>query len=189
MRSVPATVASVLSLCGAIGLQGCAVPHTMQPHPYGYHCPESDQSAATQAISWVGPAQEPDTTRLALWCQTVGPTVVDSIPGATLSPDAGYDPLMVVTWNLKGGSGDLERFLHDELMLTCNGSRSTTGDGFRHFVLIVQEAYRRSTSIPPFPRRRNRAAGHRRRTVERAAGHRYGGSTMWLGAVLLAIDA
>jgi len=81
----------------------------------------------------------------------VGPTVVDSIPGATLSPDAGYDPLMVVTWNLKGGSGDLVRFLHDELHVTCNDSRSTTGDGFRHFVLMVQEAYRRSDSIPPFP--------------------------------------
>ena len=151
MRSVRATVGSVLSLCGAIGLQGCAVPHTMQPHPYGYHCPESDQSALTQAISWVGPAQPHDTTELALWCQTVGPIVVDSIPRAKLSPEAGYDPLLVVTWNLKGGSGDLVRFLHDEFQLTCNDSRSTTNDGFRHFVLMVQEAYRRSTAIPPFP--------------------------------------
>lgn len=151
MRSVRAAVASALWLGGAFGLSGCAVPHTMQPHPYGYHCPESDHSATTQAISWVGPAQRPDTTKLAMWCQTVGPTVVDSIPAATLSPDTGYDPLMVVTWNLKGGSGDLVRFLHDELRLTCNDSLSTTGDGFRHFVLMVQEAYRRSTAIPPFP--------------------------------------
>ncbi len=151
MRKVSTAVGFGSLLCAAIGLSGCAVPHTMQPHPYGYHCPESDQSATTQAISWVGPAQRPDTTKLALWCQTVGPTVVDSIPGARLSPDAGYDPLLVVTWNLKGGSGDLVRFLHDELLLTCNGSSSTTGDGFRHFVLTVQEAYRRSAAISPFP--------------------------------------
>lgn len=150
MRSPRTTIGPALWLCGALALSACAVPHTMRPHPSGYHCPQSDRSATTKAISWVGPAQQHDSTKLALWCQTVGPSVVDSVPGARLSPDAGYDPLLVVTWNLKGGSGDLVRFLHDELHLTCNDSRSTTTDGFRHFVLTVQEAYRRSAVIPPF---------------------------------------
>lgn len=150
MPTPRAAIVSALGFC-ALLLSACAVPHTMQPRAFGYHCPQSDNSATAQAISWIGPEQRHDSTSLAEWCQTVGPAIVDSIPRARLSPDEGYDPLVVVTWNLKGGSGDVPRFLRDELKVVCDGRESTTREGFQHFVLLIQEAYRRSSVVPPFP--------------------------------------
>jgi endonuclease/exonuclease/phosphatase family metal-dependent hydrolase len=120
----------------------------MAPRPYTFRCPGQDDLRAG-TINWVSPAQPGDSAALAVWCETVGPPVIDSVPAATAnSPE---DTILVATWNLAGGGGDLSAFLAGELSWTCQQQRSAPGPGFRHFVLLVQEAFRRSPSVPPFP--------------------------------------
>lgn len=129
----------------------CTVPHTMQVKPYGYHCPQFDTTGPAGAVSWFSPAMEPDTSQIEYWCRTVGPAVIDSTPAGVLPTLAPNEPMTVVTWNILGGAGDLTGFLRDELHYTCDGVRSAPGPGFTHFVLVVQEAYRRSAEVPEFP--------------------------------------
>jgi endonuclease/exonuclease/phosphatase family metal-dependent hydrolase len=85
------------------------------------------------------------------WCVTVGPPVIDSLPDARLPTPGPDDTLTVVTWNILGGAGDLAGFLAEELSYVCDGRRSRPDPGFNPFILLVQEAYRRSTTVPEFP--------------------------------------
>ncbi len=127
----------------------------MQVRPFGYQCPEYDTAGPAGAVSWLSPALKPDTSNIEVWCQTVGPPVIDSLPDARLPTPGGGpdDTLTVVTWNILGGAGDLAAFLEDELHYVCDGrqSRPAPHPGFNHFILLVQEAYRRSTAVPEFP--------------------------------------
>jgi len=59
--------------------------------------------------------------------------------------------VVVLTWNIAGGGGDLSGFLNDELDWTCDGATSRPAPRFRPFVLLIQEAFRRSPAVPPFP--------------------------------------
>jgi endonuclease/exonuclease/phosphatase family metal-dependent hydrolase len=46
------------------------------------------------------------------------------------------------------GGGDLLAFLEGEAELSCEGAESRASDGFPHLVVLLQEAFRRSTDLP-----------------------------------------
>jgi endonuclease/exonuclease/phosphatase family metal-dependent hydrolase len=59
------------------------------------------------------------------------------------------DSLAVFSWNLAVGAGDLRSFLEEEVGLVCAGPDTRSSVLFPHFVVLLQEAFRRSTALPP----------------------------------------
>lgn len=82
------------------------------------------------------------------WCASVGPAVVDPLPGpaGAVADSAApvLDSLPVVTWNVHVGGGDVER-----LVAALREGRLTGGVPVRHFVLLLQETYRASDPLVP----------------------------------------
>lgn len=96
-------------------------------------------------ISWYVPAEARDRRALDAWCVGVGPAVVDTVPdhdGWT----AGGDSLRILVWNMSAGGGDLEEFLRREAGFRCGPPDAAVAPPF---VLLAQEAYRRSAQVPP----------------------------------------
>lgn len=91
---------------------------------------------------WFLPDDAADAWRLGLWCETVGRAVVRPLPDTLYG---GGDSLAVVTWNVHVGGGDVERLVAD---LRAGGL--TGGRPVRHFVVLLQEAYRADEALPDF---------------------------------------
>jgi endonuclease/exonuclease/phosphatase family metal-dependent hydrolase len=111
----------------------------------GRSCPDVSEQA------WYLPEAEGGQDRLNDWCRTVGPPVVSAEPTANFGGLASGGTLKVVSWNVDVGGGDVPAFLQTELGLTCEGSSSRLAPGAHQFVLLVQEAFRRSNEIPDTP--------------------------------------
>jgi len=113
---------------------------TSEPAP-GRACPEP-------ADAWYFPREAADNRTLEAWCASVGPPIVRLTPSAAFPglEAAGY--LMTWTWNVAAGGGDVLRFLVEQADLRCAGMRSSLEPGGSPFVLLVQEAFRRSEDVP-----------------------------------------
>ena len=61
------------------------------------------------------------------------------------------DSLIVATWNVEVGSGDLVRFLDEQLGHVCTSASANRATSRIPFVLLVQEAHRASFGIPAIP--------------------------------------
>jgi endonuclease/exonuclease/phosphatase family metal-dependent hydrolase len=59
------------------------------------------------------------------------------------------DSLAVFSWNMAVGGGDLLSFLEEEVGAQCSGSETRPGRVYPHFVVLLQEAFRRSEDLPP----------------------------------------
>jgi len=118
--------------------------------PEGRACPERDVPGveADLTASWFTPARAGDQKALARWCATVGSAVIDSLPADRLGSWQPGDSLAVVTWNLHGGAGDLMEFIRSEMDLSCETGPPSPGSRFSNFVLLIQEAFRRSEQVP-----------------------------------------
>ena len=77
------------------------------------------------------------------WCDAVGPAL--RMDGGAPAPTA--DELVVATWNVHVGGGDIVRFV-DDLK-----SGALTGRPVQSFVLLLQEAYRAGADVPSPPTR------------------------------------
>ena len=123
-------------------LSGCArVPSLIpQPAPQAESCrarPLGNQSAQ---IHWFGP-DRPDDYRELWWrCIGVGPAVISKVE--TLAEPV--DSLMIISWNVHVGGAHLAELLDD-----LRTGRLTEGVPVRHFVLLLQEAYRSGLDSPP----------------------------------------
>ncbi len=117
----------------------------MGPRPADFDC-----SVSAPGVRWYAPVGEGDRRTLGDWCRTVGPPVVVSLPVGEFGAWQDGESLAVVTWNVHGGSGDLLAFLERELHLFCGGE-PRRGDAFSHFVILLQETYRRSADVPVLP--------------------------------------
>jgi endonuclease/exonuclease/phosphatase family metal-dependent hydrolase len=80
-----------------------------------------------------------DAPALDAWCAAVGPAV--AIAAAT-PPDEAVDSLLVVSWNVHVGGGDMVRFVADLR------SGVLTGGPVRHFALLLQETHRSGSAVP-----------------------------------------
>jgi len=93
------------------------------------------QSAAT--ITWHSVARPTDRDVLDRWCDSVGPPLVTS--GAP--PPPAIASLVIATWNVHAGNGDVEAFLSS--IATLPGVRAPVG-----VVLLLQEAVRAGFEVP-----------------------------------------
>lgn len=104
----------------------------------------SDSSASGPGISWRRTGGTSDHPTMDAWCALVGPPVVATPERVLDGPvAAGLDSLVVVTWNVHVGGGDLVRFVGD-----LRAGHLTGGEAVGDFVLLVQEAYRGGPAVP-----------------------------------------
>ena len=93
------------------------------------------------ALRWVTSPDARKRARLAQWCATVGPVLLQPDPVAVHA--RAVDRLVVVTWNLHVGGGDLEG-----LTARLRRGEFTGGEPIDQFVLLLQETYRRDVAVP-----------------------------------------
>lgn len=139
-----ARVRAVAPALVCLVLAGCVPSHSMTPElAPDRTCPRRGEQ------DWFHPTESGDNRRLEAWCLTVGPPVVRERPAGSfggLTPGA---ILRVLSWNVDVGGGDLPGLLQSETGLGCAGEDSALRAGAGHFVLLVQEAFRRSPALPP----------------------------------------
>ena len=95
--------------------------------------------APTAGVAWVNTAPANERAALDRWCAGVGPPA--RLEGAHAT-DEFVGPLVVVSWNIHAGAGDLERFVADLR------AGKVTGRPVPDFVLLLQEAYRDGQAPP-----------------------------------------
>jgi len=152
-------------------LSACAAGHEMDVRAPVGAC----ASTPAADVAWARPDSEGEQSRLDDWCSATGEPVVrrlaegtggEEFPertsrgggpvavNATFSPTVTTDPiesLIVATWNIEVGTGDLVRFLDEQIGYSCESGRLHGASGQTPFVLLVQEAHRASHDIPEIP--------------------------------------
>jgi endonuclease/exonuclease/phosphatase family metal-dependent hydrolase len=111
-----------------------------------------DRGIGPTALSWYSPASPSENQQLERWCSAIGPPALDSVPTGRFGSLAAGDSLAIVVWNTDAGAGRVEVLLETEMHLECRGQSSSLAAGASHFVLLVQEALRRSNDIPAVPK-------------------------------------
>jgi endonuclease/exonuclease/phosphatase family metal-dependent hydrolase len=140
LKAVPVRAARasvVLATSAALACAAAGAAHSSVafiPSPEAGRCMISSLPDPVLWSSFAGPGAA--TPRP--WCDAVGPVV--SV--AAESSDAPLDELVVVTWNVHVGGGDLVRFVEDLRSGAVTGRPATT------FVLLLQEAYRAGAEVP-----------------------------------------
>jgi endonuclease/exonuclease/phosphatase family metal-dependent hydrolase len=94
-------------------------------------------------MHWFAPPAE-DTASLESWCRAVGVPVVAATPVAS-APTPALEDLVVVSWNAHLADGRLADLIDD-----LRAGALTDGRPVRHFVLLLQELYRRGGDVPAF---------------------------------------
>jgi endonuclease/exonuclease/phosphatase family metal-dependent hydrolase len=139
LHIVAAAVA--ISACTATSM-AVARPHTVPTAAAPTTCAaRSEVDAVKFHIS--SKADSPELTR---WCRAVGVPVYHASP-AMRSPAPTLDQLTVVSWNAHLAEGQL-----GDLIATLRAGDLTGGKPVEHFVLLIQELYRRGDAVPAFDR-------------------------------------
>ena len=131
--------AAALSACTATTY---SVGHNFlhPPTTASLHCSARDASSAVQ---WrIGDAS--DSAQLARWCRAVGAPLLVTAPSITAEHPA-LDELVAISWNAHLAAGELP-----ELIAKLKSGALTNGKPVTHFVLLVQELYRRGDAVPAF---------------------------------------
>lgn len=104
----------------------------------------AEGAPAAVRVAWTREAV--DAARLGEWCESVGPLVVHSPPAAPVvpaPPAPGLDSVVVVSWNVHVGGGEVDRLVGD-----LRAGR-LTGAPVRDFVLLLQEVHREDSARVP----------------------------------------
>lgn len=142
----------VLAAC-SLALAGCMRTPEIAPFaPLQRQCAAVGAIQVGGRVDWYHPVEVGDNQKLDEWCRAVGPVVIDSVPSGGFRALRSDDPVAVTAWNTDAGSGHLMAFLQEELGLRCAGRDSRLEEGAPHFVLLVQEALRRSNDVPDVSR-------------------------------------
>jgi hypothetical protein len=123
----------------------------MRLGPEDRGCPDRAAAASGAAITWYGPAGPGDEQSNERWCETVGSNVLEPLPRASFPSLGPADSIAVVAWNIMIGGGDVPLLLEEVLGYDCHPTSPELEAGFSHFVLLIQEAHRRSEAIPDVP--------------------------------------
>ncbi len=99
-------------------------------------------SPESPEIAWRRTGTTADVAALDAWCAAVGPAIVANT-GAGSAAVTGLESLVIVTWNVHVGGGDVGRFVGDLRSGALTGGRPV-GD----FVLLLQEAFRTGAAVP-----------------------------------------
>jgi endonuclease/exonuclease/phosphatase family metal-dependent hydrolase len=106
-------------------------------------CESRPDHVGAAAFHWFAAPVE-DATALEQWCRGVGAPIV----AATALNDAvtpRLEDLVVISWNAHLAGGQLTDLIDD-----LRAGRLTGGTPVRHFVLLLQELYRRGDDVPAF---------------------------------------
>ena len=129
------------ALALALALASCS---RIEPGAITHDCRRTevlDQGLLPERVRWERANEERDHNILDHWCATVGPAVLRAKPSVIDSLP--IDSIAIVSWNTHVGGGDIERFVRD-----LRRGRFTNGDSVKHFVMLLQEVYRASDSVP-----------------------------------------
>jgi endonuclease/exonuclease/phosphatase family metal-dependent hydrolase len=129
----------------------CATSAGIRLGPEDGGCPDRAAATSGGAVTWYGPAGPGDEQSNERWCETVGSNVLEVLPRASFPSPGPTDSIAVVAWNILIGGGDVPLFLEEVLGYECHPTSPELGTGFSHFVLLIQEAHRRSAAIPDVP--------------------------------------
>jgi endonuclease/exonuclease/phosphatase family metal-dependent hydrolase len=86
-----------------------------------------------QPIRWMAPDDARDRKELSAWCLAVGPVVRYDPQVAAAADDR---PLVIVSWNMAVGAGNLANLVNDVRTAESDGEAPV------HLILLIQEAYR-----------------------------------------------
>jgi hypothetical protein len=123
-----------------------AAAHTVdQAAALASTCAARTMYAGAVPITWhVGP--DTDRLRLDSWCRAVGPPLAVARPAQTaVTVPPTLEDLVVLTWNAHLAEGQLV-----DLINSLRSGHLTGGEPVRHFVLLLQELYRRGADVPTF---------------------------------------
>jgi endonuclease/exonuclease/phosphatase family metal-dependent hydrolase len=98
-----------------------------------------------QPVTWLQGSPN-DAVQLDRWCRAVGPPILVPRPVLPAGSPPALEELVVVTWNAHMAEGRLP-----DLVRELRSGALTDGKPASRFVLLMQEAYRRSAGVPPFP--------------------------------------
>jgi len=143
--------ATLISALG-VTLSGCMPGYRIVSEPPPDRtCAALATEPAGAIVDWYFAAGPGDGTEHERWCRTMGPVEVGAVPSADFAALGSGDSLAVAVWNTDAGAGYLQEFLREELGLDCSGDTLRLKPGYSHFVLLIQEALRRSNEIPDTP--------------------------------------
>lgn len=114
----------------------------------------SPAGAATCAARMISPAiqwrvsDESDARELSRWCRAVGAPVYIGAPAVPPAVIPALDDVVMVSWNAHLAEGELR-----DLIAKLRSGALTGGRPVAHFVLLVQELYRRGDEVPSFDTR------------------------------------
>ncbi len=153
---MPSALRSTLALLGLAGaVAACGFNPTMERAvPTTASCPVEARPPSVSAppdttrLRWYRAAQERDVDLSSRWCATVGEPVFTPDPAPGLPRWTQGRDLEAFTWNVQVGGGDVMAFLRAETGLDCTDRPSAVASGPEPFVLLVQEAWRRSDDLP-----------------------------------------
>jgi endonuclease/exonuclease/phosphatase family metal-dependent hydrolase len=140
MRKFVVALAAVASVAtgAALSSSGTAQANTADTPP----CNARATTVERVSVQWFAAPQE-DSAELESWCRGVGTPVISANPAVRSTP-APLDELVVVSWNAHLADGRLVDLIGD-----LRAGKLTGGQPVRHFVLLLQELYRRE-DVPEF---------------------------------------
>src|ERR1043165_8340994 len=129
----------------ACAISACTATTMAVARPATIPTAANDLSCAARDASSAIPfriSDESDARELTRWCRAVGGPVY--VPSPTVaSPAPAIDELTFVSWNAHLAEGQL-----DALIAKLRAGDLTGGKPVAHFVLLVQELYRRGDAVP-----------------------------------------
>lgn len=132
---------AALSACTATSL-AIARPTTAPSAAVPTACAARD---ASSSVAWHVSA-EADARELSRWCRAVGAPVFVDAPRGDRPPS--LDEIVVLSWNAHLAEGELR-----DLIAKLRSGALTGGRPVSHFVLLIQELYRRGDAVPAFDAR------------------------------------
>lgn len=135
LTAVTACTATSMAIARPATTPGSAVPSTCSARE------------VVSSIQW-HVSDESDARELTRWCRAVGAPVFVAAPMVPVAEAPSLDELVLVSWNAHLAEGEL----HDLINKLKSGAL-TNGRPVQHFVLLVQELYRRGDDVPAFDAR------------------------------------
>jgi endonuclease/exonuclease/phosphatase family metal-dependent hydrolase len=107
-------------------------------------CAARERTIGSASLHWI-PAPDEDLDEVEQWCRGVGPPVYLPTPSQAADAPPDIEDLVIVTWNAHLAAGRL-----GALVKALRSGELTDGQPVDHFVLFVQELFRRGPDVPAY---------------------------------------